>query len=708
MLKKSAFLIAAVLAVSSAVPAEASATQARLSISAGTDTITIKAVSGSGNIIEHEPCTYEMGDSLRGKGVTSSGSTEGYLTEGQTLTLSRYRSDGGDRAYDKFYLKTDTGLSIPYYATSISHSRGLVRFAQDSIKGLFNEHTNDMTFAKDLGCSAITLNLDVSGLFATDYEKKAGKDVLTYQNQGRTYYFAKSAVRDMDERVSAASKLGMNVTGVLTPWKGTKNGVMVERVTDRWPSYMSYEENASSTAVPLTGINTSNSEGEHAFEALMEFMADRYSRSKEQGLIQTFVVSNEVDFTQYFCTGLGFDDYMEEYTRCLRIANTAVKKYCADMKVAIPFTHYWNGTGTNVGYGTATSFSPKKMLDWMSEHVSTEGDFDYAICPHLYSARSTSSTYALADSKSGQVTGDVETSKLLTFSNLEILDEYLRRPENMYNEKTVRWVFLNEGGVSSASETEQSLKEQAASLLQAYCKASQFSEIRQYNYYRLLDNEEFESGSGLNVGLLNADWSMKPAYYAYKYADTTQFYSLMNHYMPYISFRKSGKLLSYQKGISNVADLMAVTNSKTDWYKKYMPEKVLKKSAVSSLTEAQKRKYFRYSISDMTVSKIAAQIYTGKAIKPKITVSKGRSKACIKVRYKNNIKAGTATACISGVGRFTGTRTVKFRIVKKKAKTKAKTGAKAKTQAKTEEAKSKAKSARKGSLIDIILNFLSV
>lgn len=656
-MKKIIFPVLSLCLIAGALQAKKAAsaqTQPKLTVTAEKDVMRITS-SQAGQVIEHEPNTYDQNDTARGKGTFSDGYYAGYINAGETATLPRYKSDGSDRAYDKFYLKTKSGTSTASYASDIYNSRGLVRFAQDSIKGLFNEHTKDMTFVKDLKCSSITINLDISGLFAPEYDVKNNHDLIRYENQGRTYYFSQSAVKDMDERVSEATKLGVNVTGVLTPWKGSKNGKMIRRTTDRWPSYMSYSENDASDTVPLTGINTSNENGEHAFEALMEFMADRYSRTQDQGFIQTFVVSNEIDFTPYFCTGMDFDNYMEEYTRCLRIANTAVKKYCSDMDVAVPFTHYWNDTGTNVGYGTATNFSPRKMLDWMNKHLTEEGDFNWAVCPHLYSTISTSSSYALADSKCDMITGDADTSKLLTFSNLEILDDYLRKPENMYQGKTVRSVYLNEGGISSSSGTDKNMNEQAASLIQAYCKASQFSEIKQYNYYRLLDNKEFESGSGLNVGLLNADWSMKPAYYAYKHIDDEQSQALIKHYMPYISFRKNKKILTYGNGISSAPDMMSVTDSEINWNEKYDPNKVIRKSLRKPKAD----------IKTMSVSHIGVQSYSGDKLKPDIAVMDGKNRATVKITYSKNIKPGTATATIRGIGRYTGRRTVRFKIIKR-------------------------------------------
>ena len=38
---------------------------------------------------------------------------------------------------------------------------------------------------------------------------------------------------------------------------------------------------------------------------------------------------------------------MEEYSRTLRLANLAVKKYCKDMTVTVPLTHNWSTSGYN-------------------------------------------------------------------------------------------------------------------------------------------------------------------------------------------------------------------------------------------------------------------------------------------------------------------------------------------------------------------------
>jgi hypothetical protein len=93
-------------------------------------------------------------------------------------------------------------------------------------------------------------------------------------------------------------------------------------------------------------------------------------------------------------------------------------------------------------------------------------------------------------------------------------------------------------------------------------------------------------------------------------------------------------------------------------------------------------------IRETSISEIATQVYTGKAVIPVITV-KDDSAVLVQntdytVTYKNNVNAGTATVTIAGLGKYTGEVTKTFLIKKagntitasnltKKATTKAQT-----------------------------------
>lgn len=73
------------------------------------------------------------------------------------------------------------------------------------------------------------------------------------------------------------------------------------------------------------------------------------------------------------------------------------------------------------------------------------------------------------------------------------------------------------------------------------------------------------------------------------------------------------------------------------------------------------------TITAYTMSDIPAQTYTGKAIKPKVKLTKGIS-ALVQgtdytVTYKNNTKIGIASVTLKGKGKYTGSITKNFKIL---------------------------------------------
>ncbi len=75
-------------------------------------------------------------------------------------------------------------------------------------------------------------------------------------------------------------------------------------------------------------------------------------------------------------------------------------------------------------------------------------------------------------------------------------------------------------------------------------------------------------------------------------------------------------------------------------------------------------------ISSLSISKISNKTYTGKTVKPVVTIKDGEKKLVkgtdYTLSYKNNKKIGTATVTIKGKGDYTGEKTIEFKIVPKK------------------------------------------
>ena len=75
------------------------------------------------------------------------------------------------------------------------------------------------------------------------------------------------------------------------------------------------------------------------------------------------------------------------------------------------------------------------------------------------------------------------------------------------------------------------------------------------------------------------------------------------------------------------------------------------------------------NLSGATIAAVADQVYTGSKIEPAVEVKMGS--AVLKkgtdytVAYKDNVKIGTATVTVKGRGNYTGSKSVKFKIVEK-------------------------------------------
>lgn len=73
------------------------------------------------------------------------------------------------------------------------------------------------------------------------------------------------------------------------------------------------------------------------------------------------------------------------------------------------------------------------------------------------------------------------------------------------------------------------------------------------------------------------------------------------------------------------------------------------------------------NLSSATIAAIPDQLYTGYEIRPVVTVTVNnitlRQSADYTLRYSNNRNIGTATVTVTGIGNYTGTRTVTFRII---------------------------------------------
>ena len=545
-----------------------------VTVSANREKITVKitgeddVLANGAKLVSMETYEYYQGDASHGMSQHYSEGTEvgEYKSEdfGEDVTIEVARLDGQrDRLYDKYYLVKDNMiLKGPYYVSKVLEAweDGETPEYMSKITSKKGIVGADVATVQDLGVQHVRWDFFLNAFYYPGAEEGA-EDVTTFELNGKKFYFHTSTVNTFDSFVKTYSDLGMDIIVVVVINGGCT-----------MPYGLTYQEfgawDADVGVNPIAGFNTSNEEGLEWWAATMEFFAERYSGGKDSvGYISTYIIGNEVDFEgDYFRISRDhqpIETYVEEYGRCLRVADLAVKKYNPDIQVTTTLTHSWIQPGNTSNFNWR-NYSPKLLLDKLNEKSKREGDFNWGIAPHPYCYSLPATRMLEYDTgnaygehvytdprnnnvvKIGGMTGDPDTSSFLTYSNFEIIDIYLNREENLFEGKA-RDVFLTESGISSSGyygflggepttdayneELRQSV--QAAMIAYSWYKASQLDCVKVYAYYKLADTYG-EGGIGnFMPGLIMAGemgGEKKLSYDVWKYIDTQRSfeYSMKN------------------------------------------------------------------------------------------------------------------------------------------------------------------------------------
>ena len=193
---------------------------------------------------------------------------------------------------------------------------------------------------------------------------------------------------------------------------------------------------------------------------------------------------------------------------CYAIART----YNPFSEVFISLTHHWSWTSNQHFYPS------KDLMQILLQYTKVEGDFQWAMAHHPY-------PQSLLEPKTWldkQVDFTFNTP-LITFSNLEVLNAWIKLPEVLYQGKIKRTLWLSENGTNSKSYSDQDLAEQAAGFAYTWKKIKQLDGIDGFQWHNWFDNRK---EGGLRIGLRRFPddetnpGGIKPVWYLFKAADT--------------------------------------------------------------------------------------------------------------------------------------------------------------------------------------------
>lgn len=383
-----------------------------------------------------------------------------------------------------------------------------------SKKGL-GGYANNRGFQSDLDelqISSVTVNVSISSfLNLTD-----NGNSIEHKYQGKSYYMSKSYLDNLDATFTAAAQRNIVCSAIILVQSADQSADHNAGALLQHPDF------APGANVFFTMPRMDNLKSVHAYAAALDFLASRYCQPGDPyGRIHSFTMHNEVD-QGIVWTNMGADRplhvFLANYYQSMRLAYNIIRNYDSHAEVLGSFTHSWNESATGGDY-FAGYYTTKEMVEGIINYSNAEGDFKWGLACHPY-------PQDLTEPKTWNDTRATfsRTSPLVTFKNLEVLDDWIKQTDHKYLKKIKRTLWLSENGTNSKSYSEQDLKEQAAGFAYAWKKFKQLDGIDAIQWHNWIDNRgEF----GLRIGLRRfpddetEPGGPKPVWHLYKAAGTS-------------------------------------------------------------------------------------------------------------------------------------------------------------------------------------------
>lgn len=445
-----------------------------------------------------------------------------------SVTAPRAQTDGTDSLYGEFDASVD-GATV-----GVSHFADRLEFTPANSaaypnvpdkKGLQVQMTDD---AESLGVQHAAINVDLAGIMLN---KKTAANNIVFASGGKNYYFDAANVKALDTQIKALSDNGTLVNLILLVLRhsGEQNSA-VSQLGDP-------DASSAPGSGPIVGFNTRTAEGVRYTTAAMEFIASRWSRTDAAyGRADGYIVGNEVD-AQWAWANSGdktIDQFLNTYSRALRITSLATRKYAAAARTYTSLDHNWTvASGPNPNPANPTRFYDSKDVVYKLNQISkATGDFPWFIAFHPYPQDLFKPDFW----NDTEATNSID-SKLITFKNIQVLPQYLAQPTLEYQGHPRRIILSEQGCNTPGNGSNLSLdaqKLQAACFAYAYYKIRFLPSIDSFILHRHVDNK---GEGGLNLGLWTADYSVSSAsaplrkkyiYNVYKYIDTPRSLEVTN------------------------------------------------------------------------------------------------------------------------------------------------------------------------------------
>lgn len=415
--------------------------------------------------------------------------------------------------------------SHAHYADVVKPVRSAPEGVLKSKKGLGGFRVNEKVSDLDLlGINSVTVNMHLTQLIFANEPKDGG---IPYTYGGKTYYFSSERIGYYDRVMTTLAERGIVVSAILLV------DININSTDKTLTNVFRHPELEIGQDVFYTMPNITTPEGVNLYAACLDFLANRYSDG-QHGRIHHWIMHNEVD-AGYTWTNMGRQPelvYLDTYIKSMRMCSNIVRQYDQHSSVLGSYTHSW----MHIDDTNFSNYSSKQMLDHTVQYSKAEGDFLWGVAYHPYPQDLTKPQLWSNDNLA---TYD-RNSKLCTFKNLEVIDDWIRQPANMYLGNQKRLLFLSENGTNSPSYDKRDLELQAAGAAWAWKKLNALPGIDAVQWHAWIDNRhEF----GLHIGLRKFPdqegdpWGIKPVWKVWQAAGTKSEDKVFKPYLKIIGIK---------------------------------------------------------------------------------------------------------------------------------------------------------------------------
>jgi hypothetical protein len=312
-----------------------------------------------------------------------------------------------------------------------------------------------------------------------------------------TYHFNKGAIDTYDYLFKRLNSMGIDVAAI----------VLNDASTSAYPD-LTHPDARGSSSAPYRMFNGATDGGVKACAAVGSFLAGRYSGSGH-GNVSMWIIANEVNARKEYnyMPYVDVNTYTTAFVRCFRVFYNAIKSQNAGAKVYFSIDQRWTLNSEKTG-----DYDAKDFLDIFASSINDYGNIDWGLAAHPYSYPNGNTAFW----KATKYTNHDVSTPVISMDNLEVLTNYMQRPEMLDSSGNVRSIILSEMGYSSSSgETLQ-----AAAFAYAYVKMEQNGYIDALMFSRQTDAGDEIAALGLALGLQTTGGHHKYIYNVFKYIDT--------------------------------------------------------------------------------------------------------------------------------------------------------------------------------------------